>query len=318
MQSASRRWHHWCDLGGSGTAPDLGLAPKPRGDVSVYFPSSDTAPPSKGLIRVLTLNLRGLGGDWTDRRSALITGLRDLQPDLVAFQDVVKTKDYDQSADLLGPDYHVIHQSGRATNGSGVSIGSRWPVETMHQLDLRVSERVQPDFPCTTLVTEILAPHPIGVLLFVNKRTSWQLDYEVERELEAVAAARFITECVNQRGLHVVLAGDFNADPDAASVRFWTGRQSLSSISVCYRDAWESVHPSEPGHTFSPRNPLVADWDWPFRQIDRILVRCGEHGGPTLAIAARELAFDQPINGVWASDHFGVVADLMVPPGSSG
>jgi hypothetical protein len=85
-------------------------------------------------------------------------------------------------------------------------------------------------------------------------------------------------------------------------------------MSVCYRDAWESAHPDEPGHTFGvPENPLGIDWDWPFRRIDCILVRCGEHGGPTLQITRCERNFDQPVDGVWASDHFGVVADLALP-----
>jgi len=55
---------------------------------------------------------------------------------------------------------------------------------------------------------------------------------------------------------------------------------------------------------------LVADPDWPFGRIDYVLVRCGEHGGPTLPIAACERIFDTPVDGVWASDHFGLVADL--------
>lgn len=33
------------------------------------------------------------------------------------------------------------------------------------------------------------------------------------------------------------IAGDLNADPAAASVRFWTGRRSLDGSSVCYQDA---------------------------------------------------------------------------------
>ena len=84
-------------------------------------------------------------------------------------------------------------------------------------------------------------------------------------------------------------------------------------MSVCYRDAWERTHPGDPGHTYTPRNPLLWDWDWPFRRIDYIFVRCGEHGGPTLVIAACARIFDEPINGVWASDHFGVMADLEPP-----
>jgi hypothetical protein len=42
------------------------------------------------------------------------------------------------------------------------------------------------------------------------------------------------------------------------------------------------------------------------------MVRSGVHG-PTLQVADCRLAFDQPVDGVWASDHFGVVADLVAP-----
>ena len=52
--------------------------------------------------------------------------------------------------------------------------------------------------------------------------------------------------------------------------------------------------------------------DWPFRRIDYILVGCGD-AGPTLRIVACGLAFDAPRDGVWASDHIGVIADLAAP-----
>ena len=74
---------------------------------------------------------------------------------------------------------------------------------------------------------------------------------------------------------------------------------------------WDA--PGEPGDTFTPDNPLVADPDWPFRRIDYILVRCGDHGGPTLGIRSCKRVFDEPIDGVWASDHFGVTADVGPP-----
>jgi endonuclease/exonuclease/phosphatase family metal-dependent hydrolase len=140
---------------------------------------------------------------------------------------------------------------------------------------------------------------------------SWQLNFERERELQAAALGRVLEELASDRpSRHVILVGDFDADPAAASVRFWTGRQSLEGLGVCYRDAWESLHPNEPGHTFTPENPLVADPDWPFRRIDYILVRCGEHGGPTLAIRSCERIFDHPVDGVQVSDHYGVSAEL--------
>ena len=55
--------------------------------------------------------------------------------------------------------------------------------------------------------------------------------------------------------------------------------------------------------------------DWALelgRRIDYVFVRCVEHG-PTLDVVSCERAFAEPVDGVWASDHFGVVADLAVP-----
>jgi endonuclease/exonuclease/phosphatase family metal-dependent hydrolase len=251
----------------------------------------------------------------------LVDGLRAVRPDLVAFHESIKNDEYDQTTDLLGPGFHVVHGKGRDANGMGVSLASRWPIREVHEVDLNLTPRTV-GFPCTTLIAEVTAPEPVGPLLFVNHFPSWQLDFEYERELQAVATARVLEERAVLRNLQVVLAGDLDADPSAASIRFWCGRQSLDGLSVCYRDAWESAHPGAPGDTFTPANPLVRNGvvknqrpfrDWPFRRIDYVLVRLGAHGGHALDVAACKRIFDEPVNGVWASDHFGLVADLTVP-----
>ncbi|WP_396279045.1 hypothetical protein [Kibdelosporangium aridum] len=51
-----------------------------------------------------------------------------------------------------------------------------------------------------------------------------------------------------------MVAGDFNASPDAASVRFLAGQQSLGGRSVCYHDAW-AIGSDGPGYTWSVDNP---------------------------------------------------------------
>ena len=51
-------------------------------------------------------------------------------------------------------------------------------------------------------------------------------------QVDAVASARIVEEIVGGADRHVVLAGDFDASPDSASIRFWTGRQSLDGTSV--------------------------------------------------------------------------------------
>ena len=276
-----------------------------------------------GRVRVLTLNLWGRHGDWDERRRVLVEGIRELRPDVVAFQEAITEDGYDQAGDVLGPEYRVVHQTvGLVGDGNGVVIASRWPLGEVREADLHLTPRTA-GFPCVTLLAEVLAPGPVGRLLFVNHLPSFQLGFEMERELQAVAAARAIEEFAGDRDIHVVLTGDFDAVPDAASVRLWSGRQSLGGMSVCYRDAWESTHAGVAGHTFSPtnplvgssRNPLVVDGETaiePGRRIDYVFVRCGDHG-PTLDVSACDLVFDKPVAGVWASDHFGVLADLVVP-----
>jgi endonuclease/exonuclease/phosphatase family metal-dependent hydrolase len=271
------------------------------------------------VMRVVTQNLWGRRGLWQHRRDALIEGFRTLGPDLVALPESVVNDEYDQARDVLGPGFHIAHQRSREPGegneperGQGHSLASRWPIGEVRELDLHLTPSTA-GFACGTLVAEILAPRPLGPLLFGFHNPSWRLHQAHERELQAVEAARFIEEFDAGRGLHVVLAADLDADPESASARFWTGRQALAGTSVCYRDAWESAHPGEPGHTFTPTNPIMIGRDWPFRRIDYIFVRCGEHEGPTLEIRACELIFDEPVGGVWASDHFGVCADLEPP-----
>ncbi|TDC43856.1 endonuclease/exonuclease/phosphatase family protein [Micromonospora sp. KC213] len=273
----------------------------------------DSARP--GQLRVMTLNL--LSPDhahWERRRSVLQAGLASLRPDLVALQETVWGDGYDQAPDLLGPDYHIVRHSGRSADGVGAALASRWPVGTVREVDLHVTDRV--DLPwCAAVVAEIEAPPPIGPLLFVHHKPTYHVGYAYERELQAVACAEFIEEQLGSRDMHVVLAGDFDDTPDSASIRFWTGKQSLCRRSVAYRDAWSAIHPDELGHTFTPLNPLVQAGEMSLelgRRIDYVMVRCGIHG-PTLDIVDCRLAFDEPVDKVWATDHLGMVADLATP-----
>jgi len=45
--------------------------------------------------------------------------------------------------------------------------------------------------------------------------------------------------------LPTIIAGDFSAAPDAASVRFLSGLQSLAGHSVYYHDAWSVSVPGQ-------------------------------------------------------------------------
>lgn len=87
-----------------------------------------------------------------------------------------------------------------------------------------------------------------------------------------------------------------------------------------YQDAWEYAHPGDPGYTFELANPLVREGEVATavtRKIDYILVRSVLHG-PTLQVAHCQRVLDRPVDGVWASDHSGVLADVVLPANPPG
>jgi endonuclease/exonuclease/phosphatase family metal-dependent hydrolase len=252
---------------------------------------------SRTDLRVLTYNVFSPEhADWPRRRAVIRAGLAELDPDVLCLQEVAE-----DLTDLPG-----VWHSQRSADGVGAALYSRWPITAVQELDLRVTPRVETPW-SATVVAEIAAP--FGPLLVAHHKPTFQYGYAVEREMQSVAAARFIEKLAWGRDVHVVLAGDFDDTPDSSSVRFWTGRQSLDGTGVAYRDATDGQL------TFTPENPLVASGTMPFeegRRIDYVMVRCGTHG-PTLRVAGARRVFDEPVDGIWPSDHFGVLADFAVP-----
>ena len=271
------------------------------------------------LARVLTLNVQNLEGD--PRRTELLNrGLRELEPDLVALQEVVRTPQRDQLAELLeGTGLHGTHQAevlayeppwGDRYGGS--AIASRWPYRVVEALDLRGGG--VPDVPWCTLAAAVDVPGE-GELLFVAATTSWRLSAEAARERQAAALADL--DARHRRTLPTILAGDLNAPPEAASIRFLTGLQSLGGRSVAFQDAW-AVAGAGPGYTWTSDDPLAADEIEQLvgqpehrRRLDYVLVGGRDaHPDAHARVRAARLAFDRPVEGVWASDHFGVLAEL--------
>ncbi len=252
-------------------------------------------------LRVATMNLSAEHGDWPARREVLRAGLAKLQPDLVAFQASVMTTEHDQVAELLGEGYHLAHQGRRERDGTGSTIASRWPYDEVHEVELLVTDRVdENEFAGRSSAARVTTP--LGPLLFVNHKPSWRSGLERERELQAARMARFVDVVRRGPELPVVVAGDLDAEPDATSIRFWSDQEPIGDLSVRYQDAWELCHPDEPG-------PTLADLD---RRIDYLFVSCDD-GGPQLAVSCCERLFDEPVDGVWASEHLGVAADLRLP-----
>lgn len=148
----------------------------------------------------------------------------------------------------------------------------------------------------------------------VHHKPSRPFPFEYEREQQAVLVPRTLEEHIGSRAVHAILLGDLDATPDSASVSLPTRPTPSGRVSVCYQDARESVHPDKPGFTFDANNPLVRDGEVATavtHRIDHILVRSILHGPRQQGAHCRVL--DRPVDGAWASDHFGVLADLVAP-----
>ncbi|MFD4985143.1 endonuclease/exonuclease/phosphatase family protein [Streptomyces sp. NPDC058374] len=270
-------------------------------------------------MRFVTLNTWGVRGEWEEREGRLRDRIERLAPDIITLQETVRTPGVQQARRLLDDAFHLAEGQERelgrpgAPPGQGITTASRWPMGRVFEVDLHLTERTG-DFACTCLVTEILAPRPLGRVWVANHFPDYQLDHERERCLQAAAVARKLEEVVGASPGHVILAGDMDADAQADSIRFFTGRHVIQGLSVCYRDAWEAVRPHEELTTYAPSNPYQKDPDWPFRGIDHVMVRCAA-AGPTLLARSCARVFDLGPDIV--SDHYGLAVDYEVAPSPS-
>ena len=150
------------------------------------------------------------------------------------------------------------------------------------------------------------APHgPIPV--FVTHLTV-QFHLCHTRRQQVVALADHVARLAPVGQPPPVLLGDFNAAPDSDEIRFLRGLTSLDGRSVYFADCWAAAA-AGPGYTYDRKNPYALRSHEPSNRIDYIFVRGPDAHLRGEPIAAR-LALDEPVGGVWPSDHFAVVADI--------
>jgi endonuclease/exonuclease/phosphatase family metal-dependent hydrolase len=149
---------------------------------------------------------------------------------------------------------------------------------------------------------------PFGALPFFVTHLSWRFEEGNVREAQVKAITAHMHDlCPPGTGFPPIVAGDFNASPDADEMRYMRGLCSLGGKRVYFADAFGLAGRGE-GATFSPRNPFASDLPEPDRRIDYIFVR-GDERGRGEPISAH-VSFDRPYRGVHASDHYGVSATL--------
>jgi len=276
-------------------------------------------------LRVFSMNIYHVHEPYPQRKRLLRDGIRRLSPDVLAFQEAWLDGKQNQVAELLdGLGYNVFHQfeslPPRPSSHNGNAIASRWPIERLPVLSLQVTDRSQNDI-YAAMPVKILAPDPVGPFLFVNCKPSWELRSELERELQLLAIADMVGKRADPGGFPTILAGDFDATPDSAGIRFLSGKQSLHGKSVHYRDAWLHGGDGTEGFTWTYRNDMakavigrVVHQQRHERRIDYIFLGSPHDYARFARVRACRVALNKPKNRVWPSDHYGLYAEIDVVP----
>jgi endonuclease/exonuclease/phosphatase family metal-dependent hydrolase len=263
-------------------------------------------------LRVLSWNLWWRFGPWEERLPAIVASIEQLDADLIALQEVWVadgTSSAHVVAEALGYHVEVAHRLELDGVGFGNAVVSRWPIA-------RAAVRPLPSAGGTeeqrlALLAEVEAPNaPVQV---ISTHLNWRHDESAVRQAQVRELCAFIA-AERPRSYPPVLCGDFNAEPDSDEMRFLRGLTDLDDRSTYYQDAWGQAGDGS-GLTQDWRtHPISAAMNVPRKRIDYVLVgdpfqRQGDAG----RVLSAERAFHEPMTGVQASDHAGLVVDIAWP-----
>jgi endonuclease/exonuclease/phosphatase family metal-dependent hydrolase len=262
---------------------------------------------SEDTLRVATWNLWCRNGDWRARQPAIIGVLCGADADVVGFQEL-STREPDQVAWLRDELGYVVATSPDGDDdrhGIANAIASRWPIieSSWRYLDVGSMPPHR-----TVLRATIASPH--GDLRVYCTHLSHGFDQSGLRRRQLDQIAMMVAEERDDPSSTYppIVLGDFNAVPDSDEMRRVTGLTEPAVSGLVFSDAWAQAGGGL-GATYSASNPYVVDSAWPERRLDYVLVgwpRQRPLGNPVRA----SLIGVEPLDGVVASDHYGVVVDL--------
>jgi endonuclease/exonuclease/phosphatase family metal-dependent hydrolase len=262
-------------------------------------------------VVVATLNIWNRNDPWADRLAAIRSALGRLSPDVIGLQEVLRAKDAELAPDQAtriadGLGYHVAFAPAwrHGDIELGNAILSRFPILRTARLGLPCAGS---DESRCALFAELDAP--FGKLPFFVTHLNWRLDHGHVRVAQVRALTDWMAMLASPGTYPEVVVGDFNAEPLSDEIRFMRGYTALGGTSVYFADAFAVAGDGSQGATFCRRNPFAASTHEPDRRIDYVFVRGHDPSGHGAPLQAR-VCFDEPIDGVFASDHFGVVATL--------
>lgn len=274
-------------------------------------------------ISLVTLNFWGTAEPLAARLDLAIGQLADLSPDVIALQEVraaapgaPTTAEHIAAAlDMEALVVPVLSWEagafgpGSAAGTEGLAILSRYPIA-----EHRLTPLPEPRPLERRALLSAAIDHPAaGPIWCHTTHLHYRLADGLARERQVVAIDEVIAAIDSP--LPQLLCGDFNATPDHDEIRFLRGLTTLAGRRTHYQDAFLRIHPGAPGYTWSSENeqtrPLRSlDID---RRIDYIFVTSRTRDGLGTVVDAG-ICLDERKDGICASDHFGVFAEVTITP----
>lgn len=288
-----------------------------------------------GVLRIVQLNAGSLlEPGWDERRLEIVAWLDRLEPDVVCLQEIWEDPTNPNTgrwvAGRLGHQpWHVAFGGGAfgptlwpdPALRFGSAVLSRWPIDD-HAVHLLP---VAHDDPMVTAVPwELLWVSTAGLDVF-STHLAAAPHWGDHRARQVVAVDELVRATRGDKdgparpgqrreGMPAILCGDCNAEPDSDEIRFLCGLTVLDGRTTFFQDAWRAAGDG-PGLTQDWRtNPLADAMNIHRKRIDYVFV-----GDPFLRrgnagrVLSAAVCFDEPLTGVLASDHAGLVVDVAWP-----
>ena len=277
-------------------------------------------------MRIMTWNVQGRVGEWEARHGALRSWIERTAPDVLTLQESWVEPDGTTQAARLGEELGM--HSVTAADLAGFdrypeaqywvvnALLARWPI-TIERLCPLPDERAEPTWR-HVLVTRVHRPGDEGgPFVAAGTHLEHGLEHSARRSVQVAALMSHLAETLGdeiqrRESLPAVLAGDLNCTPESDEYRCATGLSAGPVPNFTLVDAWTAAGNTEPGHTWSARNPLVPRHAiHPHRRLDYVMVSTPRRVGAG-HVRRCTLAGTAAVDDVWASDHFAVVAEVKM------
>ncbi len=242
-------------------------------------------------IAVVTLNLWHDQEDWPSRLNLIVRELDRLRPDVILLQEVLQNDNLPNQAATLAyrlgyEDYHFVSVDPEgASKRYGNAILSRHPIVETGSRNLEPSS----DYRTVAYARIEAGGRPISVYSTHLHHSGDEPGTDV-RSRQIKDLLDFVDH--TRGGAPVIVGGDFNAAPDAPE---------MDLVRASYGDAFAAT--ANASTDASEANTLNTAKGHHPRRIDYVFA------GPELDVIETDVLFDEPgRDGLWASDHFAVLA----------